>query len=213
MIKTSIALSLLLSSAAFTGSARAAKAAPQEVAARQQEPSVTLAPKVGLFVPTSSLSSAVYLGLEAGWVTPLFDRRLTAVVELGWTRPRGAGVLVDPRLVGGAGGEYTLGNAEVGILLSAVYRFVEAAAGLTPYAGAGPGLYFHRTTINAFGSRQTETEARFGLQLLGGAELRMGPGALFGELRYHFTRVDFLITGNRNVGGFVLPALGYRLSL
>ncbi len=58
-----------------------------------------------------------------------------------------------------------------------------------------------------------EKEGTVGFQLLGGAELRLGPGGLFLEAHYHFTNVDFLTTGNVNVGGFLAASLGYRLHL
>ena len=173
--------------------------------------SLLIAPKIGLFEPTSRLSGAVFLGLEAGYLTPALDHRLAVVLELDWVRPRASGAIADPRLTGGNDGAYSLGNAEVGILLSAVYRLEDALPGLTPYGGLGPGLYLHRTATTAFGSTNIETEGRLGFQLLGGADYRLGPGAAFAEVRYHFTRVDFLATGDANVGGFLALGVGYRL--
>jgi opacity protein-like surface antigen len=108
-------------------------------------------------------------------------------------------------------GAYNLGNAEVGILLSAVYRLEDALPGLTPYGGLGPGLYLHRTTTQAFQSQYVETEGRLGLQMMAGADYALGPGAAFVEFRYHFSRVDFVSTGSANVGGFLALGLGYRL--
>ena len=43
------------------------------------------------------------------------------------------------------------GAAAAAFLLSAVYRFNGALGPVTPYAGAGPGLYLHRATSQAFG--------------------------------------------------------------
>ena len=168
-----------------------------------------LAPKLGLFEPTSRLSGAFFLGLEAGYVTPALGDRLAVVLEVDWVRPRASGNTVDPRLVGNDGA-YSLGNAEVGVLLSAVYRLEEILPGLTPYGGLGPGLYFHRTASNAFGNQYLETEGRLGFQMMAGADYTVGPGAAFVEFRYHFTRVDFLATGDANVGGFLALGGGYR---
>jgi hypothetical protein len=79
--------------------------------------------------------------------------------------------------------------------------------------GAGPGLYLHQATAQAFGANTVEKEGTLGFQLLGGAELRLGPGGLFLEAHYHFTRVGFLTTGSVNVGGLLAAGLGYRLRL
>ncbi len=169
-----------------------------------------VAPKLGLFEPTSRLSGAFFLGLEAGYVTPALDDHLAVVLEVDWVRPRASGSVADPRVVAGDGA-YNLGNAEVGVLLSAVYRLEDAVPGLTPYGGLGPALFFHRTATQAFQNTYVETEARIGFQLLGGADYVIGPGAAFAEVRYHFTRVNFVATGNANVGGFLALGLGYRL--
>ena len=61
-------------------------------------------------------------------------------------------------------------------MLSAVYRFERAWGSVTPYAGAGPGIYLHRATTRSFGVTSVEKEGTVGFQLLGGAELRLGPG-------------------------------------
>ena len=102
-------------------------------------------------------------------------------------------------------------NAEVGVLLSAVYRFEDIILGLTPYGGLGPGFFFHRTATQAFQNTYVETEGRVAFQMMAGADYTLGPGAAFVEFRYHFSRVDFLATGNTNVGGFLALGLGYRL--
>jgi opacity protein-like surface antigen len=222
-----IALCLLVSSAALaqakpkTPEAAPAKPAPApapaakktEVAAppKKETRRILLAPKFGLFEPTSKLSGALFLGAEFGYLTPALDNRLAVVLEVDWVRPRASGTISDPRLL--SGGDYSLGNAEVGILLSAVYRLEDIVGGLTPYGGFGPGLYLHRTASNAFGSQYVETEGRVGFQLMAGADYTLGPGAIFAEFRYHFSRVDFISTGNANVGGFLALGLGYRLRL
>ena len=197
-MKTILALLVLLPAASFAAPAAPAKSR------------FVVAPKLGLFEPTSRLSGALFLGLEAGYVTPALDNRLAIVLEVDWVRPRASGNVTDPRVVAGDGA-YNLGNAEAGVLLSAVYRLEDVVLGLTPYGGLGPGLYFHRTATQAFQNTYLETEARVGFQLMAGADYTLGPGAAFAEVRYHFTRVDFLSTGNANVGGFLALGAGYRL--
>jgi opacity protein-like surface antigen len=174
-----------------------------------------VAPKLGLFEPISRASGAFYAGVEVGYVTPLFDHGLAFVLELDWYRPKLSGTVTDPRLtVNGttANGAYRSGQAEIGLMLSAVYRAEDKPIeGLTPYGGLGPGLFWHRAAMTAFGTTNIETSTTVGLQLLAGADYRVGPGALFAETRYHFAKVSFISTGNANVGGFLALSLGYRL--
>ncbi|MBN1203320.1 MAG: hypothetical protein JXB05_00155 [Myxococcaceae bacterium] len=174
--------------------------------------SILLAPKIGFFKSTTPLAGAPYLALEAGYVTPLLGRRLAIVVEGNFHQPKVSGALSDPQLTLGEQ-QYQLTEREIAILLSAVYRFEGALGSITPYAGAGPGLYLHQATAQAFGANTVEKEGTVGFQLLGGAELRLGPGGLFLEAHYHFTRVGFLTTGKVNVGGLLAASLGYRLRL
>lgn len=204
--------------AAAPAPATATKAAPPaakktDVVAPPAKPEkgrFMVAPKLGLFEPTSRLSGAFFLGLEAGYVTPALDNHLAVVLEVDWVRPRASGSVADARVVAGDGA-YNLGNAEVGVLLSAVYRLEDALPGLTPYGGLGPGVFFHRTATQAFQNTYVETEGRVGFQMMGGADYTIGPGAVFGEVRYHFTRVNFVSTGDSNVGGFLALGVGYRL--
>jgi opacity protein-like surface antigen len=168
-----------------------------------------IAPKAGLFEPTSRLSGAMFVGTEFGYLTPALGDRLAVVMEVDWVRPHASGTVSDPRVLV-PGQSYSLHHTELGVLLSAVLRLPDLVPRLTPYGGAGPGLYFHRAATSAFGSDYVETEMHVGLQLLGGADFALGPGAGFAEIRYHFARVDFVSTGNANVGGFLALGLGYR---
>lgn len=174
--------------------------------------SILLAPKIGFFKSTTPLQGAPYLALEVGYVTPLLDRHLAIVVEGDFHRPKRSGTLSDPQLASGDA-PYTLTEREMAVLLSAVYRFEGALGPVTPYVGAGPGLYLHQATAQAFGASTVEKEGTVGFQALGGAEMPVGPGGLFLEVHYHFTNVDFLTTGKVNVGGFLAGSLGYRLHL
>ncbi|KFE60562.1 outer membrane beta-barrel protein [Hyalangium minutum] len=194
---------------ALTQAPAPAPAAPVEEASEGD--SIVLAPKAGFFQSTASLGGAPYFGLEVGYITPLLQRRLAIVLEGSFHQPKTSGTLDDPRLTLGEQ-EYRLTERELALMLSAVYRFEGAWGSVTPYAGAGPGLYLHRATTQGFGATIEEKEGTLGFQFLGGAELHLGPGGLFLEAHYHFTRVSFLTTGSVNAGGF-LGSLGYRLRL
>jgi opacity protein-like surface antigen len=178
--------------------------------------SILLAPKVGFFKSTTPLRGDLYLAAEVGYVTPLLERRLAVVLEVGYHRPTIRGTLTDPQL-GGFGqqytGDYSVAVREVALLLSAVYRFERALGAFTPYAGAGAGLYLHRADSDFFGTLAAESGGKLGFQALGGVEWALGPGGAFVEAHYHFAPVGaFITTGDVNVGGF-LGALGYRLRL
>jgi len=185
---------------------------PEASSRRRQQSALLFAVKTGLFQPTSRLGGALYVGAELAYVPPGFRQALAAVLELDWVRPQTGGALGDPRLVGG--GSYEMSDQQVGVLLSAMYRAQDLfVPGLTPYAGLGPGLYFHRASVTAFGSTNVETATKLGFQLAAGSDYRLGPGAVFAEVRYHFARVDFRTTGDANVGGFMAMGLGYRLKM
>lgn len=174
-----------------------------------------IAPKVGFIKTTTSLSGDLYLAAEVGYLTPLLKRRLALVLEVNYHRPSMTGTLRGPQLDNlGQPVErpYTLAEREVALQLSAVFRVPRGLGPLTPYVGAGPGLYLHRATVEAFDTTASESRGALGFQVLAGAELPLGPGGAFLEAHYHFAPVDFLTTGAVNVGG-VLAAVGYRLRL
>jgi len=172
-----------------------------------------VAPKLGFFKSTSGLEGASYIGAEVGYLTPLLDHRLAVVLEGSWYRPATSGSAPSPQLtINGttADSSYRVTERQFAFLLSLVYRFQDVLPKFTPYGGLGPGFYLHRSTATAFGTTNSETEGAVGFQLLGGGEYVLGPGAAFLEVHYHFTRVDFVTTGNANVGGFLAGGLGYR---
>ncbi|WP_223637578.1 outer membrane beta-barrel protein [Corallococcus sp. EGB] len=174
-----------------------------------------IAPKVGFIKPTTSLGGDLYLGGEVGYITPWLQRRLALVLEVNYQRPSMSGTLRGPQLDNlgqPIESPYTLAERQVAIQLSAVFRFPRAFGPLTPYVGAGPGLYLHRTTVESFDSTTSESGGGLGFQALAGAELPLGPGGVFLEAKYQFAPVDFLTTGDVNAGA-VLAAVGYRLRL
>ncbi|WP_224367768.1 hypothetical protein [Hyalangium versicolor] len=189
-----------------------APATPPATAESSEGNSILLAPKLGFFKSTTPLGGAPFFGLEMGYITPLFERRLAIVLEGNVHLPKVSGTLSDPLLTRGDA-PYQLTEREIAFLLSAVYSFEGALGSITPYAGLGPGIYLHQATTQGFGATTVEKEGTLGFQFLGGAELRLGPGGLFLEAHYHFTQVDFVTTGDVNLGGFLAASLGYRLRL
>ncbi|NOK34489.1 hypothetical protein D7W79_28740 [Corallococcus exercitus] len=190
-------------------------AAPSSPGKKDREGPFFIAPKVGFIKPVTSLGGDLFLGGEVGFLTPLLQRRLALVLEVNYHRPSMSGTLRGPQLDNlgqPIESPYTLAEREVAIQLSAVFRFPRALGPLTPYVGAGPGLYLHRATVESFDGTASESGGGLGFQALAGAELPLGPGGAFLEAKYHFAPVDFLTTGDVNAGA-VLVAVGYRLRL
>lgn len=181
-------------------------------AAKPRSASILLAPKLGLFKSTSPTWGALFVGAEVGYVTPLLDHRLAAVFDVSFHVPGAKGLSTDTRLSlpGGGDAGYVLSQQELAFHLSALYRHPGLAPNLTLYGGAGPGLFLHWAQMTAFGNTYYERESNLGAQALLGGEYAIGPGGAFLELRYHFTLIDFLATGDANIGGFLTGGLGYR---
>ena len=60
-------------------------------------------------------------------------------------------------------------------------------------------------------ARLVETATRFGVQGLLGAQLRLGPGALFVEAGYRYAALQHRATGDAQLSTVTL-ALGFRVS-
>lgn len=196
------------------GMVAAAAASAAEPGGTDHRLGLLLAPKVGFFKTTTPLAGAAYAGAEVGFLTPWLGRKLALVVEGNWHQPRLSGTLSDPQLSFGgqdADGRYTLVERQLALMASAVLRL--PLGPLTPYGGAGPGLYFHQVTVDAFGNRYVESQATPGFQALVGLEYSLGPGAAFLEAHYHFTQIGLVTTGSVNAGGVLAGSVGYRLEL
>jgi|GEM_PF-1396938 len=206
-------LVLLISLVVIATPALAADSSEPAVSKGSHELGIMVAPKVGFFKSTSTLQGTPYVAVEVGYLTPLLDHRIAITLEGTWYQPSLNGSTPSSQLtINGttADSSYRLSERQFALLLSLVYRLQDLAPHFTPYGGLGPGFYLHRTSESAFGTTNVETEGSFGFQLLAGAEYVLGPGAAFLEVHYHFTRVDFVTTGNANVGGFLAMSLGYR---
>lgn len=173
---------------------------------------LSLAPKLGFYKTTTSLSGAFYAGAEVGFALPVMERRLSVELEGSWQRPALSGDLSGGQL--GYGGvtpdpAFRLLEQQVSFLLSGVYRMPISPA-FNAYGGLGPGLYLHTAYVDSFGNRYVEYEPSVGFQVLAGGEYAAGPGRAFLELHYHFTHIDLATTGAVIAGGFLAAGVGYR---
>ncbi len=186
----------------------------QTTSSGEEPKRILLAPKIGFFKSTAPLSGAFFIGVEGGYLTPLLENRLALTLQVDFHSPGKHGVVTDARnRLLGADGSYILSQRELAFIVFATFRGegMLPVANLTPYLGAGPGLFVHWSQVEAFGSSNTESGLTAGFGLMAGADYRLGPGAVFGELHYHFKPIGFRVTGPVNVGGFLALGVGYRL--
>lgn len=167
--------------------------------------------KLGGIVPLDGLSPFVSFGVEVAWVLPPVERRLAIAVAVDYTQPSASGTEMDPRV---AGGTYTwsLTERELAVMPLLVFRASPAKA-FTPYAGIGPRVLFLQSTVDDDGApmfsptEEVSTEVGVGVPL--GAELRLGPGRLTGELLLQYGALDHVATGDSHTGAAGL-SVGYR---
>jgi hypothetical protein len=174
---------------------------------------VALAPKVGMWKPSAELGAAVYAGGEAGHVWSWGRHGLALGLEAGYASATGSGTISDPRLSAGshvASGSYSTRARQVMVLPTIAYR-AEVARPLSIYAQLAPGLFLQSTTIRAFNVVVEETEGSFGVRAGAGLEVRLGPGGLFGELHYAWTRMRQPPGDASVTTGGLLPLVGYRV--
>jgi opacity protein-like surface antigen len=170
-----------------------------------------LAPRVGLDLPTSKLKPFVVAALEFDVFLPVLDNRLVLALDFSFTYPREEGSGTDPRIPGGTY-DWETKVLELKWALDVIWRFFDDTRPLTPFVGLGPAVQYLRTaqttSIDGAGEN-TERSAEFGFEILGGLDWRLGPGYLFGDVRFVLTDLDHRFTGDTNAGNVTICA-GYR---
>ena len=176
--------------------------------AAAEPPSTYVEPRVGAIVSTSKLGPYAVGGLAVDH-TVAAEQRLLVGLDLSLTRPSHDGTVMDPRLP--MTGTYTLAETEFAIALLASYRFAGADESLVPWIGAGPMLHLLRSTetTNLAPGDNTAQSTKLGVELAGGADFRVGPGFVAGDLRFAYSKLDHQLTGSTNAGK-VMIAIGYR---
>ncbi len=171
---------------------------------------VAFAPRFGLVVPTSELGLFVLGGLEIDFFLPVLNNQLVVALDITYTRPGMEGSVTDPRV--GGPHDYSIDVDELKFGLDVVYRFFDNTELVVPFAGLGAVMHLLQSTEeNDLGpGTHTEQSTAFGVELLGGADLRAGPGFMVGELRYVYTGLDHDLTGTSNAAG-ITATIGYRI--
>lgn len=176
----------------------------------------------GLGAPFSDFGATPVLELELGYMLPVggaLDRHIQLFVTGQYVQPTVDGTASDPdpRLPGDGIVRYEVTQQELALSLGALYRFDLGTQLLMPYGGLGGRMYLLNTKVKgsaggvAYGENE-ETQTDFGLVLLGGVDIFLGPGALLAELSFGWAALDGFVMRDTNLGALNL-AVGYRLML
>lgn len=193
---------LVAAALALPATARAEPAAPWTVG---------ISPRIGVAIPTSKLRAFVIGGVQIDYVPTFASHRVMLGLDLSLTRPGYDGTVMDPRIPGGTG-TYAVHETEGLVGITAAYRFASARSSVVPWLGAGPVLHLLRTseTTSLAPGSNTASSTELGVEAVGGADVRLGPGFLVADARYVYSRLAHALTGSTNAGDVSLE-LGYRL--
>jgi hypothetical protein len=177
---------------------------------------VMLAARVGAFVPQpfSPLGSSYLVGVEAGWVAPVWKRRLAVAVDLAFSAPDGEGRFQSGAAVAPIVWRAALREVTIGLSLMVRQPFGR----FVPYLALGPRLLVVDALVasHAGGARlptNRESTLALGLSLVPGLGFSLGPGQLFLEVPCAFLwRVGAAprLTGDFDPSALTLAA-GYRV--
>lgn len=172
--------------------------------------------KVGGLLSFGGLDPNARVGLELGYVFPWLDRSIALLLAADYAAPKSSGTKTgDPRVEGGTY-DWHLTEQMLALMPVVMFRYTKLRS-VVPYAGIGPRIYLLQSTVRgAVGSvtipETTERSTKVGFGVPFGVEVKLGPGALIGELLLEYGSLDHTATGSSNTGALSL-ALGYRILL
>ncbi len=188
-----------------------APAPAASVVASPSAPAVVLGLGAGVYIPTSRLATNFLVGIDGAYQFPGLGRKLGLGLGLAYSQPTTTGEASDTRVPDGqADYSSTMRELMLDFLLS--YRFLGWDSVWSPQAAIGPAFYFLSHKVRSFEHEQSETSTQVGFLLNLGADYRLGPGALTGEVRIPFAAVGQRTTGDSNVGALSI-VVGYRFRL
>jgi hypothetical protein len=164
---------------------------------------------VGTLVPTSKYDTGFLGTLRLGYRLPWLEQRLGVAVGLAYLRTGRSVSGSDPRVPGGTWSS-DVATDQLVADLEIFWRFFDQSHRLVPYVGLGPALFMLRDTPKTYGTENTEDSTQVGFVFQGGVDYRLGPGAVFGEVRGQYAGVDRTVPGDHNLGAIGV-AVGYRL--
>jgi len=176
----------------------------------------------GLGKPFSDFGATPVFELELGYMLPLgapVGHGLEVFLTGQYAQPGldGTAAEADPRLPGSAPPSYEVTQQALSLALGGLYRLDVGTDLLMPYGGLGARMYLLDTKVKgsvagqSFGDNE-ETQTAFGLVLLGGIDVFVGPGALLAELSFGWAKLDGFVMRDTNMGALSL-AVGYRVML
>jgi hypothetical protein len=173
----------------------------------------------GLGKPWSDFGVTPVFELELGYMLPPLHRAIEIFVIGQYAQPGidGESEEADPRLPGTEPLSYEVTQQWVALSLGALYRIDVGTDVVMPYGGLGARMYMLKTTVKgraageSFGEND-ETQMDYGLMLLGGVDIFLGPGALLAELSFGWAQLDGFVMRDTNLGALSL-AVGYRVML
>ena len=171
-------------------------------------------------------------GVGGFGATPIFELELGYAPKLGslghslefffigqYAQPGldGSSADADPRFTAGQPFSYDVSQKMLSLSLGALYRFDVGSKLLMPYGGLGGRMYLLNTKVKAdvMGEplgESSETRTDFGLVLLGGLDVFVGPGALLAELSFSWAPLNGYVMRETNLSALSL-AVGYRVML
>ncbi len=206
-----IASLLLLATAAPALAAEPAPAASAPAATEAKLPLLLLGVGAGVYIPTSSLGPSFLVNLDGAFQLPVLARKLGIGLGLAYSQPTTSGAISDARLSAPqADYDSIMRELVLDVLIS--YRILPWSSRWSPHVGVGPAFYFLAHKVTSLGLEQTETSTQVGFKLTAGADFRIGPGALVGEVRFPFAMVGQRTTGDSNVGA-VSVVVAYRFRI
>lgn len=172
-------------------------------------------------------------GVSGLGATPVFELELGYAPDLGgsighsleifligqYAQPgvNGDAPKTDPRFTAGAPFSYDVTQQMFSLSLGALYRFDVGSKLLMPYGGLGGRMYLLNTKAKADVKGEplgesSETRTDFGLVVLGGLDVFLGPGALLGEVSFSWAPLNGYVMRETNLAALSL-AVGYRVML
>ena len=161
----------------------------------------------GIAVPGGELGMSPGFAISARRPVAM-DGRLVVGAELGFVRSSASGNASEPGLPAGQG--YKVAVTAIPLALHGLWH--QPAGPVWIAAGAGPVFAPITVTSSAGGGTNRERSTAVGGEILGGAELPLGPGVLAADLSFRFlTASGVKATGSGNLGG---PGLrvGFRIA-
>jgi len=176
--------------------------------------------RIGGIASFNGLGPFVHGGLELGYVFPVLDQGLGAVVRVEYSAPKTKGSVeedFDPERVPQGSYDWELLQKELVIEPGLLYRITSLSDWLTPYTGLGLRVYLLETIVKGKADDQSfdethERSTRIGLGLPLGAEMALGPGGVTVELQFQWGGLPHTLTGDSHLAALSL-FVGYRLLL